>query len=187
MRSRSIKRSSEDAGPLGFARIFAGEYAAMKDGHDAQLLAFLTRAYYVYRLFRQFTAAYQQLTQDAFWECQRHKPQDLTTSKWLLLFLMRPETPHDRALVSRYTKIFDGLARDRVKASRFRQRIRKLGGVEAAHEHFVVVERERQVYASSLPSLFTKKPPPVRPKRPLGKHKRKLGPGTGPRFSIFAK
>jgi hypothetical protein len=137
--------------------------------------------------FSNFTVAYQQLTQDAFWESQRQKPKDLTTSKWLLLFLMGAKTPHDRALASKYTKILDGLARDRLKASRFPQRIKALGGLDAAHEHFVAVERERQVNASSLPSLFTKKPPPVRPKRPLGKRKRKLGPVTGPRFSIFAK
>jgi hypothetical protein len=72
MRSRSIKRSREDAGPLGFAKMFAGEYQAMEDRHDAQLLAFLTRAYYFYRLFQQFTVAYQQLTQDAFWESLPH-------------------------------------------------------------------------------------------------------------------
>ena len=41
----TIRTPKEDAGPVGFARMFADEYKSMEDGHQAQLRAFLGRAY----------------------------------------------------------------------------------------------------------------------------------------------
>jgi hypothetical protein len=139
------------------------------------------------RLLQQFPAAYEQLKQDAFWESQLHRPKDLTTSKHVLLFLMRAETPADRALASKYAKILDGLARDHVRASQVPQRIRALAGVEAACEHFVAVERESQINGPSHAGLFPEKQPPVRPKRPRGNRRPKLCPWTRPTGSLFAK
>ncbi len=93
---------------------------------------------------------------------------------------MRPETPNDRTRASKYAKILDGLARDGLRASEVPERIRALGGIEEAYLHFVV-------NGPFHTSLFPEEPvrPSVRPKRPLGKRKRKLSPWTGPRFSIF--
>ncbi len=135
----------EDADPVGLARMVADEYQAMEDGHHAQLRAFLRRAYHVYRLFQQFPGAYEQLKREPFWECSRQKPRDLTTSKHVLLFVMRAETPNVRTRASKYAKIVDGLARERVGVNQVPERIKALGGVEAAYAHFLAAERGLQI------------------------------------------
>ena len=73
------------------------------------------------------------------------KPKDLTTSKHVLLFVMRAEKPNVRTRASKYAKILDGFARDGVKVSEVPERIKALGGVEAAYAHFVAVERGLQI------------------------------------------
>jgi len=131
----------EEVDPVGLARTVAKEYRAMEDGHHAQLRAFLGRAYHVYRLFQQAPSSYEELKQDPFWENSRQKPKGLTTSKHVLLFIMRAEKPNARTRASTYAKILDGFARTRVRADRVPGRIQALGGVEAAYAHFVAVAR----------------------------------------------
>ena len=131
----------EYAGPLALARIVADEYRVMEDGHHAQLRAFLGRAYRVYRLFQQAPDSYEKLKQDPFWEKSRQKPKDLTTSKWVLLFLMRAETRNARTRASTFAKILNGFARQKARDDQVPKRIAALGGVEDAYDHFLAVER----------------------------------------------
>jgi hypothetical protein len=180
---KSVRAPREDAGPAGFAKMFADEYQAMELAHRAHLHAFLGRAYYTYRLFQQFPGAYEQLKQDPFWRNSLQKPKDLTSSKHVLLFVMRAETPDDRALASKFAKIVDGFARGGVRASQVPRRVNALGGVEAAYQHFVAVEHESQSNGPSHTGLFAVKPVqrPVRPKlkRPPPRRKPKIRPWTG--------
>ena len=138
------RRRSRRKDPVGLARTVAKEYRAMEDGHHAQLRAFLGRAYHVYRLFQQAPGAYEELKQDPFWENSRQKPKGLTTSKWVLLYLMRAETRNARTRASTYAKILNGFARKKVRADQVPERIKALGGVEAAYDHFLAEERGLQ-------------------------------------------
>jgi hypothetical protein len=129
---------------VDLARTVAQEYRDMEDGYHAQLHAFLGRANHVYRLFQQVPGAYEELKQDPFWENSHQKPKGLTTSKWVLLFIMQAKTPNDRTRASTYAKILDGFARKKVRADLVPERIKKLGGVEAAYDHFLAEERGLQ-------------------------------------------
>ncbi len=131
----------EEADPVGLAGTVAREYREMEDGHHARLRAFLGRAYQVYQLFRDFPDSFEELKRDPFWDKSRQKPKDLTTSKWVLLFVMQAEKPNVRTRASKYAKIVNGFTRARVRADRVPERIKALGGVEAAYAHFLAVER----------------------------------------------
>lgn len=126
---------------VDLARTVAKEYREMEDGHHAKLRAFLGRACLVHQLFCEFPDSFEELKQDPFWEDSRQKPKGLTTSKWVLLFIMRAKTPNDRTRASTYAKILDGFAREKVRADLVPERIKKLGGVEAAYDHFLAAER----------------------------------------------
>jgi len=134
----------EEADPVGFARTVAKEYRKMEDGHHARLRAFLGRAYESYQLFREFPDSFERLKQEPFWKSSRQKPRDLTTSKWVLLYVMRAETPNVRTRASKYAKILNGFARAGVRVGQVPQRIKALGGVEAAYAHFLAAGRRRQ-------------------------------------------
>jgi hypothetical protein len=54
---------------------------------------------------------------------------------------MRAETRNARTRASTYAKILDGFARKRVRAKQVPGRIKALGGVEAAYDHFLAEER----------------------------------------------
>ncbi len=95
-------------------------------------------------MFRDFPDAFEQLKQDPFWDNSRQRPKDLTTSKWVLYFIMRAETPNVRTRASKYAKILDGFARKRVRADKVPERIKALGGVEDSYAHFLAVERGLQ-------------------------------------------
>ena len=136
-------------GAVDLARTVAKEYREMEDGHHQQLRAFLGRAYSVYRSFQQDPEAYEKLKQDPFWKNSRQKPKDLTTSKWVLLYVMRAETPNARTRASTYAKILDGFARKKVRADQVPERIKKLGGVEDAYDHFLAEERGLQTDENS--------------------------------------
>ncbi len=87
----------------------------MENGYHAKLRGFLRRAYQAYDLFREFPGTFEKLKQDPFWENSRQKPKDLTTSKWVMLFVMQATTTNDRIRASKYAKILDGFTRDGVK------------------------------------------------------------------------
>ena len=127
---------------VDLARTVAKEYREMEDGHHARMRAFLGRAYHVYRSFQQVPESFEELKRDPFWELSRQKPKGLTTSKWVLLYVMRAETRNARTRASTYAKILDGFARKKVRADQVPQRIKKLGGIPlrifAARDHQVM-------------------------------------------------
>jgi hypothetical protein len=130
----AIGTFEEDADPVGFAKTVAEEYAAMENGYHAQLRAFLQNAYRSYQLFLEFPGAFEELKRDPFWEVSQRKPKGLTTSRWVLLFIMRAKTSNVRVRASKYAKILDRFARTGIKATRVADRIKTLGGIEAAYE-----------------------------------------------------
>src|SRR5271165_1265597 len=93
---------------MDLARTVAQEYRDMEDGYHAQLHAFLGRAYSVYRSFQQVPESFELLKQDPFWENSRQKPKGLTTSKWVLLYVMQAKTRNAGTRASTYAKILDG-------------------------------------------------------------------------------
>ncbi len=62
---------------------------------------------------------------------------------------MRAKTPNDRTRASTYAKILDGFARKKVRADQVPQRIEKLGGIEAAYDHFLAAGRRPQIGAAA--------------------------------------
>ncbi len=134
----------KDYDPMVLARTVAKEYRAMENGHHERLRTFLGRAYLVYRLFQQLPETYQKLKDDPFWGSSRKPKGKLKTSKPVLLFLMRAETPNDRTRASKYAKILNGFARANVRADQVPGRIKTLGGVEAAYDYFLAEERGLQ-------------------------------------------
>ncbi len=54
---------------------------------------------------------------------------------------MRAETPNSRTRASKYAKIVNGLTRAGVKSDQVPERIKALGGVEAAYARFVAAKR----------------------------------------------
>jgi hypothetical protein len=143
--------------PMELARTLAREYREIEDGHHERLRGFLGRAYSVYLEFRQDKEAYEQLKDEKrFWKISRQKPpKDLKTSKWVLLYVMRAETRNARTRASTYAKILNGFARNKVKADQVPGRIKALGGVEAAYDHFLAEERRLRTAihpAAGLPS-----------------------------------
>jgi hypothetical protein len=119
---------------LGLVRLVAAEYAGMENGYHARLRDFLRRAYTAYELFRAFPETYGELKQDSFWKNSRQKPKGLTTSRWILYFIMRATKSNDRARATKYAVILDGLSRDKVKPGVVAARIKEMGGIEAACE-----------------------------------------------------
>jgi hypothetical protein len=142
---------------MDFARTVAQEYREMEDGHHAQLRGFLGRAYSVYLQFQHDNEAYEKLRNEKlFWKISRQKPpKDLKTSKWVLLYVMRAEKPNARTRASTCAKILNGFARKKVRADQVPGRIKALGGVEAAYDHFLAEERGLRTTndaAAGLPS-----------------------------------
>jgi hypothetical protein len=142
---------------MEFARTVAQEYREMEDGHHERLRGFLGRAYSAYLQFQEDNEAYEKLKDEKrFWKISRQKPpKDLKTSKWVLLYVMRAKTPNARTRASTYAKILDGLASKKVRADRVPERIKALGGVEAAYDHFLAEARGLRTTndaAAGLPS-----------------------------------
>jgi hypothetical protein len=134
--------TSQDPDPVASVRAAAAEYAAIEDGYRAQLLEVLDTAYRCYLLFRDCPDDFEELLEDPFWDFSRQKPSKyLTTSRFVLYYIMQAETPNVRARASKYAKILDCFYRDGVKVGQVPARIRALGGIEAAYAHFVAISR----------------------------------------------
>jgi hypothetical protein len=132
----------ESADPVALVKVVAATYAAIEDGYRAQLVGVLAETYQCYLLFLDSPDDFEELLEDPFWDFSRQKPKKkLTTSRWVLYYVMRAETPNPRGRVSKYAKILDCFQRDGVKVGQVPARIRALGGIEAAYAHFVGIER----------------------------------------------
>jgi hypothetical protein len=128
--------------PVALMKVAAAEYAAIEDRYRTQLVHVLENAYQCYLLFLDSPDDFEELLEDPFWDLSRQKPKKkLTTSRFVLYYIMRAETPNARARASKYAKILDGFHRDGVRVGQVPERIRALGGVEAAYAHFVAISR----------------------------------------------
>jgi hypothetical protein len=139
--SQVIGSFGEDA--IGFAKRVAAEYATMENGYHAQLRSFLQKAYHSYQLFREYPDAFEKLKRAPFWKDSRQRPKDLTTSRWVLLIIMQAKTSNVRVRASKYAKILDKFAGAEIKVTQVANRIKKLGGVEAAYKRIVAAEQRR--------------------------------------------
>jgi hypothetical protein len=120
--------------PLSEAERVCGEFAEMVEDQHAAVRRFLQRAYGVAAQFRRRPRDFERFQVHSFWKQTRQKPKDPSTSKWVLLFLMRATTPYMRHRASKYAVILDGLQQDQVETSAVAAPIQELGGVGAAYE-----------------------------------------------------
>jgi len=120
--------------PLSRAEHLRREYAEMENGHPAQVMQFLQRAYFVAAQFRRRRGDFERLQAHSFWKPWRQKPSDRRKSKWTLYFIMQATTTEDRNRARKYAAILDGLMQDEVEVSAVASRIKELGGIEAAYE-----------------------------------------------------
>jgi hypothetical protein len=138
--------------PVDYARCIQREYA---EGHKDGFAAFLQCAYYAYLRFRDNPTFFGTvLTYDDYWGSWRKKQDPkiaklfgyspdfylrrlrpgLTTSKWVLRYLMTAETPIAKKRARRFSVILDGFAQDGVPVEAVAKRITALGGVKQAYQ-----------------------------------------------------
>ena len=103
----------------------------------------MQKAYHSYQLFLEFPDAFEKLKRAPFWKDSRQRPKDLTTSRWVLLIIMQAKTSNVRVRASKYAKILDQFAGDEIKVTQVANRIKKLGGLEAAYKQIVAAEQRR--------------------------------------------
>ena len=115
-----------------FVQRLAGEYAKIKDGDHQSLRRVLQRAYLAARKMQREPDQFERLKADLFWNASLHKPNDASTSKWVVHFIMRARTLMMRHLADRYAAILDRLIRDKVRTTGVR--VAKMEGVKAAYE-----------------------------------------------------
>jgi hypothetical protein len=114
-----------------FVQRLAGEYAKIKDGDHQSVRRVLQRAYLAAQKMQREPGEFKRLQADPFWKASFHKPQDASTAKWVVYFIMQARTPSVRLLAAEYTAILDRLLRDRLRPTS--ARIARMEGVEAAY------------------------------------------------------
>jgi hypothetical protein len=145
--------------PLDYARMIQREYA---EGHIGHLAAFLQCAYYAYFSFRRGPVFLGQvLKHDDYWDSWREKqdspiaklfayspkfylgrlPHSLTTSKWVLRYLMQATTPEAKRSARRFSVILDEFAHDEVPVEAVAKRITALGGAKEAYKAMLARDR----------------------------------------------
>jgi hypothetical protein len=131
-----------DPDPVALLKLVAAEYAAIEDGYRTQLVHVLESAYRCYLLFLDFPDDFEELMEDPLWDFSRQKPSKyLTTSRFVLYYMMQAEALNVRARASKYAKILDGFHREGISVGQVPGRIKALGGIEAAYAHFVAISR----------------------------------------------
>ena len=129
--------------PLSEAEGLRGEFAEMKERHNAEERQFLQRIYGVAARFRRRPGDFERFQVHPFWKQSGQKPKDPSTSKWLLHFIMQATTPNAGNLADKCAVILDGLMQDKVDDSAVAARIEELGGS---------VPRTRRLRASRRPT-----------------------------------
>ena len=119
--------------PLSEAEGLRGEFAEMKERHNAEERQFLQRIYGVAARFRRRPGDFERFQVHPFWKQSGQKPKDPSTSKWLLYFIMQATTPNAGNLADKCAVILDGLMQDKVDDSAVAARIEELGGIGAAY------------------------------------------------------
>jgi hypothetical protein len=128
--------------PLSEAERVCGEFVEMVEDQHAAVRQFLQRAYFVADQFRRRPRDFERFQVHSFWKQTGQKPKDPSTSKWVLLFLMRATTTYMRNRAGKYAVILDGLNQDQVEISEVAARIKELGGIDAAYEVMRARKRE---------------------------------------------
>ena len=119
--------------PLSEAEGLRGEFAEMKERHNAEERQFLQRIYGVAARFRRQPGDFERFQVHPFWKETGQTPKDPSTSKWLLYFIMQATTPNAGNLADKCAVILDGLMQDNVEDSAVAARIEELGGIGAAY------------------------------------------------------
>ncbi len=140
----SVERVPAEAA-FDFVQRLAGEYAKIKDGDHQSVRRVLQRAYLAALKMQREPDEFERLQADPFWQASFHKPQDASTSKWVVQFIMQARTLMMRHLAAKYAAILDGLIRDKVRTTGVR--VAKMEGVEAAYE---AVQRRQRLHGSKL-------------------------------------
>jgi hypothetical protein len=120
--------------PLSEAERLRGEFAQMVADHHAAVGQFLQQAYGVAARFRRRRGDFERFQVHPFWKQMGMKPQDPSTSKWVLYLIMQATTTDMRNRADKYAVILDGLMQDQVAIDAVAARIQELGGVSAAYE-----------------------------------------------------
>ena len=128
-----------------FVQRLAGEYAKIKDGDHQSVRRVLQRAYLAARKMQREPDQFERLQADPFWKASFHKPNDASTSKWVVHFIMQARTLMMRHLADKYAAILDGLIRDKVRTTDVR--VAKMEGVEAA---YAAVQGRQRLRGSKL-------------------------------------
>jgi len=128
--------------PLREAERLRGEFAQMVADHHAEVGQFLQHAYGVALQFRRRPGDFKRLQVHPFWkQTGQKKPQDPSTSKWVLYLIMQAATTDMHHRADKYAVILDGLMQEQVEVSAVAARIQELGGIDAAHEAMRVRKR----------------------------------------------
>jgi hypothetical protein len=130
-----------------FVQRVAREYAKIKAGDHKSVRRVLQRAYLAARKMQREPNQFDRLKDDPFWNASLHRPNDTSTSKWVLFFIMQARTPNERYLASKYVAIIDGLMRDKVSTTDLL--VARMEGVEAAYEAWRARKRLRGLKSES--------------------------------------
>jgi hypothetical protein len=132
-RGQKLRFVASPDDPLSEAERVRGEFAEMKERHNAEERQFLQRIYGVAARFRRRPGDFERFQVHPFWKETGQKPKDRSTSKWLLYFITQARTPNARDLADKKAVILDGLMQDQVEDSAVAARIEELGGIGAAY------------------------------------------------------
>ena len=128
-----------------FVQRLAGEYAKIKDGDHQSVRRVLQRAYLAALKMQREPDEFARLQADPFWKASFHKPEDASTSKWVVQLHHAGEDADVRLLAAKYAAILDRLIRDKVRPDDVR--VARMEGVEAAYE---AVQRRQRLRGSKL-------------------------------------
>ena len=129
-----MRHVSSPDNPLSEAEGLRGEFAEMKESHNAEVRQFLQRIYGVAARFRRRPGDFERFQVHPFWKESGQKPKDSSTSMWLLYFITQATTRNARKLARKHAVILDGLMQDQVEDSAVAARIEELGGIGAAYQ-----------------------------------------------------
>jgi hypothetical protein len=104
-----------------FVQRLAREYAKIKDGDHQSVRRVLQRAYFAALKMQCEPGEFARLQADPFWKASFYKPQDASTSKWVVHFIMQARTLYVRHLAAKYAgKYIRGLFGDKIPVSRLK-------------------------------------------------------------------
>jgi hypothetical protein len=123
----------EDA--FSFVQRLARMYARMDEGDDKSVTRFLQDAYWAALRVKSEPDQFERLKADPFWEDWWQKPNNASTSKWVLYFIMRAKTTEVRILATKYAVFLnDYLQWNSSSSIEILQTIKHNGGFEGAYE-----------------------------------------------------